>query len=70
MPSTRQIIVAEIARVQTSCGFGVPEYSYTGERDLHFKWADKKSAAELAEYQEKNNTRSIDGLPTPLLARA
>ncbi len=70
VPSTRQIIVAEIARVQTSCGFGVPEYSYAGERDMHFKWADKKSAAELAEYQEKYNTRSIDGLPTPLLARA
>ena len=25
-PSTRQIIVADITRVQTSCGFGVPEY--------------------------------------------
>jgi hypothetical protein len=65
-PSTRQIIVAEIERVQTSCGFGVPEYDYVGERDMHFKWASKKSAAELAEYQEKYNDRSIDGLPTPL----
>ncbi len=66
VPSTRQIIVAQLDRVQTSCGFGVPEYTYMAERDMHFKWASKKSAADLAEYQEKNNARSIDGLPTPL----
>jgi len=68
LPSTRQVIVAEIERVQTSCGFGVPEYTYAGERDMHFKWANKKSAADLAEYQEQHNARSIDGLPTPLCA--
>src|SRR5690349_3004005 len=34
-PSTRQIIVADIEKVQTSCGFGVPLYEYIGERDIH-----------------------------------
>jgi hypothetical protein len=68
VPSARQIIVAEIERVQTSCGFGVPEYTYAGERDMHFKWASKKSAVDLAEYQEQHNAHSIDGLPTPLCA--
>lgn len=36
-PSTRQIIVADIDLVQTSCGFGVPLYSYAGERSIHFQ---------------------------------
>src|ERR1700743_3643555 len=30
--ATRQIIVAEIDKVQTSCGFSVPYYEYLGER--------------------------------------
>jgi hypothetical protein len=67
-PSTRQLIVADIERVQTSCGFGVPTYEFVGDRDLHFQWADKKSDADLFSYQDKNNRRSIDGLPTPLAA--
>ncbi len=31
--ATRQIIVADIDMVQTSCGFSVPYYTYDGERD-------------------------------------
>jgi hypothetical protein len=65
-PSTRQIIIAKIDLVQTSCGFGVPLYSYEGERDLHFDWAEKKGADGLKEYMEKNNLKSLDGLPTDL----
>ncbi|UFH57282.1 pyridoxamine 5'-phosphate oxidase family protein [Spirosoma sp. KNUC1025] len=41
-PSTRQIMVADIELVQTSCGFGVPLFQYAGERDIHFAWAEKK----------------------------
>src|SRR6201996_4287148 len=37
--STRQIIVADVDKVQTSCGFSVPYYDYKGERDQAFKWA-------------------------------
>src|SRR5882724_7484056 len=43
-PSTRQFIVAHIDSVQSSCGFGVPLYEYTGERDIHFEWANQKGA--------------------------
>ena len=64
--STRQIIVADISRAQTSCGYGVPLYDYVGERDQHFRWADKKGEAGLATYQRETNVCSIDGLPTPL----
>ena len=63
-PSTRQIIVAEIDLVQTSCGYGVPLYEYQGERDIHFDWAEKKGADGLNEYVQINNLKSLDGLPT------
>jgi hypothetical protein len=64
-PGIRQIIDATIARVQTSCGFGVPLMQVQGQRDLLPQWSLKKGPAGLAEYREKKNSRSIDGLPTP-----
>ena len=65
-PSTRQIIVADINLVQTSCGFGVPLYSYQGEREIHFEWAEKKGTQGLKEYVQEKNMVSLDGLPTSL----
>jgi hypothetical protein len=65
-PSTRQIIVADIDLVQTSCGFGVPLFTYTGERDIHFEWAEKKGAEGLAAYIKEKNLKSLDDLPTNL----
>lgn len=65
-PATRQIIVADIHKVQTSCGFGVPLYEYTGERDHAQKWAEKKGAAGLEAYKQEKNLVSLDGLPTAL----
>ena len=66
LPSTRQIIVADIHKVQTSCGFGVPLYEYAGEREQHYKWAEKKGAEGIAQYKKDNNMISLDGLPTVL----
>ena len=66
LPSTRQIMVADIELVQTSCGFGVPLYDYAGERDIHFDWAEKKGPAGLAAYVQEKNLVSLDGLPTDL----
>lgn len=63
-PSTRQLIIATIDLVQTSCGFGVPLFNYTGERDIHFEWASKKGEDGLAEYLQQNNLKSLDNLPT------
>ena len=65
-PSTRQIIQATITKVQTSCGFGVPRYEYTGERSQHFEWAEKKGSAGLSQYIQDNNLISLDQLPTNL----
>ncbi len=65
LPGTRQIIVAEIARVQTSCGMAVPLLDYRGQRDNLIEWAEAKGPEGLEAYREEKNRRSIDGLPTP-----
>jgi hypothetical protein len=64
--STRQIVVANIEKVQTSCGFSVPLYEYLGERDHAEKWANNKGADGLEAYKKEKNQVSIDGLPTAL----
>lgn len=64
--SVRQIIVADIHKVQTSCGYGVPLVTYVGERDNHQKWSEKVGSEEIDEYKLKNNLISLDGLPTAL----
>jgi hypothetical protein len=65
LPGVRQIIVADIDRVQTSCGFAVPLLEWVGHRDELANWAHKKGPAALEDYRAKKNRRSIDGLPTP-----
>ena len=66
LASTRQIIVADIFQVQTSCGFGIPYYDYLGERDHSFKWAESKGAEGLENYKNEKNRISLDGLPTAM----
>jgi hypothetical protein len=61
---TRQIIVADIHKVQTSCGFGVPYYTFKGERDHAYKWAAKKGPEGLKAYTLEKNSVSLDGLPS------
>lgn len=68
-PSTRQLIVADIHLVQTSCGYGVPLFEHVGERRQLFDWAEKKGADGLAEYIQEKNLRSLDGLPTDFAAK-
>ena len=65
-PGARQIIVADITRVQTSCGFGVPLFEYRGERDQFYKWAEKKGPEGIQAYIQENNRTSLDGLPADL----
>jgi pyridoxamine 5'-phosphate oxidase-like protein len=64
--ATRQIIVADIHRLQTSCGYSVPLYDYAGERDHADKWAENKGADGLERYKKDKNRVSMDGLPTAL----
>jgi hypothetical protein len=62
----RQMIVVDITRVMTSCGFGVPVMNFVDERSLLEEWASKKGKEGLVAYRREKNIRSIDGLPTPL----
>jgi len=64
--ATRQIIVADIEKVQTSCGFSVPLYEYTGERDHAEIWANNKGYDGLEAYKKEKNLVSMDSLPTAL----
>ena len=68
--STRQIIVAQVHKVQTSCGFSVPLYDYTGERDHADKWALNKGVEGLEAYKMEKNRISQDGLPTALYLKS
>ena len=52
--------------MQTSCGFGIPYYEYSGERDHSFKWAESKGAEGLENYKNEKNKISLDGLPTAM----
>lgn len=64
--STRQIVVADITKVQTSCGYGVPEYEFKKQREIHFDWANKKGEEGLRDYVIEHNLTSLDGLNTHL----
>lgn len=58
----RSIIVLEVERISDSCGFGVPLYSYVGDREQLTAWAERKTAEEIRAYQRQKNGVSIDGL--------
>lgn len=64
--STRQIIVVDVTRVQTSCGYGVPLMGFVGHRDTMQRWAEAKGEEGLIAYRQEKNMCSLDGLPTEL----
>jgi hypothetical protein len=66
IPGARQLVIVDVARVQTSCGMGVPLYEYEGQRSLLIDWAEKKGEAGIQAYQQDKNQTSIDGLPTAI----
>ena len=68
-PGARQIIAADIDRVQTSCGYAVPLMTFGSERETFRKWAEGIGEERLAEARREKNAESIDGLPTPLGGR-
>jgi hypothetical protein len=65
-PGIRQIILADITRVYTSCGYAVPLLNYAGERDTWTRWAETKGEDALVTYRQEKNSFSIDALPSAL----
>lgn len=64
-PGARQIIVLTIESVQTSCGWGVPQYDFRDERPIFHHWGEDDPDF-IPDYQRRKNAVSIDGLPTGL----
>jgi hypothetical protein len=63
LPSLRQIVLLTVQSVQTSCGFGVPEYTFRRHRTI-FDDPTRYEPVKLAQYWRDKNTVSIDGKPT------
>jgi hypothetical protein len=63
LPGRRSIIMVDVERVSTSCGYAVPLMSLDGERDRLTKWATAKGEENIPEYWASKNAASIDGLP-------
>ncbi|MGO9061199.1 MAG: pyridoxamine 5'-phosphate oxidase family protein [Candidatus Binataceae bacterium] len=68
LAGVRSVIVVELDRIADSCGYGVPLYSYEGERTQLLQWAKRKGPNGLAQYRAENNRLSIDGMPGLRLA--
>lgn len=67
-PGARSIIIVKVTRISDSCGFGVPEYRYAGDRAALVRFAEQKGPEGLIAYQAKYNRRSVEGLPGITLA--
>ena len=59
----RAIVHARLTRVSESCGFGVPQYRYAGDRQTLVRWSESKGSDGLARYRLTKNARSLNGLP-------
>ncbi|NCA72178.1 MAG: pyridoxamine 5'-phosphate oxidase family protein [Sphingobacteriia bacterium] len=69
LPGARQIFDLSVDLVQTSCGMGVPYFSYAGDRDQLVDWAKKKGDEGVRDYWEQKNQVSIDGISTRIVDR-
>lgn len=65
IPGVRQIVVAHVESVQTSCGFGVPRYTFEQQRDQLPRWAENRGEAGMVVYRKTRNAVSLDGLLSP-----
>ncbi len=65
LPGTRQVVVADVESVQTSCGFGVPLMAFDQQRDQLTRWAESKGEEPLVDYRRTRNAVTLDGMFTP-----
>jgi hypothetical protein len=64
-PGIRQVVLADVESVQTSCGFGVPLLTFTEHRDQLTRWAESKGEEQLVDYRRTRNAVTLDGMLTP-----
>lgn len=62
LPGRRAVIVVNVERISTSCGYGVPTMTYVQDRREMGEWCEAKGADGLHGYRKRKNMVSIDGL--------
>ncbi len=63
----RQLYDMTVEMVQTSCGYGVPFYDFTGPRDTIEKWTADRGPEGVRAYWADRNTTTLDGDATGIL---
>lgn len=67
---TRQFFELKVELVLTSCGFGVPQYKYIGERNKLQKWANSKGREGMKAYWSEKNVKTLNGEKTNVMERS
>ena len=62
-PAARSVIVVDVERVSTSCGFALPTATGWERRDLLTPNMERRGADGVVAYRRKKNRVSIDNLP-------
>lgn len=62
-PGARAVVIVTAERISDSCGMAVPLMDYVRDRDQLDRWALGKGESGLADYWERKNALSLDGLP-------
>ena len=62
-PGARAIIVVDVTRVSSSCGYAVPRMEFVEDRDVLDRWTENRGPEKLVAYRAEKNAESIDGLP-------
>jgi predicted pyridoxine 5'-phosphate oxidase superfamily flavin-nucleotide-binding protein len=62
-PAARAVIVVDVTRVSSSCGYALPLLEPVAERDVLTPNMDRRGPDGVVDYRRQKNRRSIDGLP-------
>ncbi|KAL1747204.1 hypothetical protein HDZ31DRAFT_32535 [Schizophyllum fasciatum] len=69
-PGSRAVILVDIHKVGSSCGYAVPFFEFKSHRNVLEDWAFRRERAEnegtgkgMRDYWLEKNTKSIDGVP-------
>ena len=67
MRGVRQVIEMDVDLVQSSCGFGVPEYEFRGQRSKLEQWMSERDDEAIVAYWREKNRVSLDGRETGIV---
>jgi hypothetical protein len=62
-PAARSVVVVDVERVSSSCGFALPVAAGWERRDLLTPNMERRGADGVVAYRKQKNRVSIDGLP-------